>query len=259
MPRNEINGYVMYYTDTGEGTAIVFVHPPVLTSANFYNQIRGLSAEFRTVAFDIRGHGQSEPSEEEITYPLIAKDIKELMDRLRIEKAFVCGYSTGGSIVLEFLLAYPDRALGGIVIGGMSEVSDRKLRNMILLGRFFSRIGAIGTIALSVAWSQANRKPSLFRRLFKDAKKGNAKNAKQYYQYSLHYNCTEQLKNISQPVLLVYGQKDRPFHRYAALLQRLLPQNELYFIKKTKHQVPTKAADELNELIRQFIRHHSIR
>ncbi|MEK5237745.1 alpha/beta hydrolase [Paenibacillus sp. FSL L8-0470] len=253
MPRNYINGYNMYYGDCGKGTAIVFIHPPVLTSLNFQYQVRKLSANFRTVAFDIRGHGRSEASKKEITYPLIVEDIRQLMDHLKIEKAFLCGYSTGGSVVLDFMLTCPDRTLGGIVIGGMSEVSDNRLRNKIARGRFLSQIGAVIAIALSTAWTQAKPKLSLMRSIFNDAKKTNARNAEQYYQYSLNYNCTADLGKIHQPVLLIYGEKDTPFHPYAMLLQERLPVSELVFIKNTKHQIPTKAAGKLNVLIEQFI------
>lgn len=253
MAKININEYGMQYTDRGKGTAILFIHPPLLTSLNFVYQIQELSSQFRTVAFSIRGHGGSEPSVKEITYPLIVEDIKQLMDRLHIEKTFICGYSTGGSIALEFMLTHPDRALGGIVISGMSEVSDWKLRNEISLGRIFSRIGAVRTLAMSISWAQANRNLSLAWKLYNDAIKGNANNIKQYYQYSLHYNCTARLKQIHHPVLLVYGEKDKQFHPYAKLLSQELHKNELYFIKQTNHQIPTKAAGKLNGLIRQFI------
>lgn len=255
MPESVINGCKMYYIDRGKGTPILFIHPPVLTSKNFKYQIQQLSAHFRTVAFDIRGHGHSQPSEEGITYPLIVEDIKKLMDKLKIEKACLCGYSTGGSIVLEFLLTYPDRALGGVVIGGMSEVSDSKLRNRIVLASLISRVGAVGTLALTISWRQARTKLLLMRQLYNDAKKGNSKNARQYYQYSLGYNCTAQLKHIPHPVLLVYGEKDKQFYRYAQLLHQQLPNNELVFIQEMSHQIPTKAARTLNRLIRQFLGH----
>lgn len=160
MSHSFINGYQMQYTDCGKGTAIIFIHPPVLTSRNFQYQMP-LSGDFRIITFDIRGHGQSEPSKKEITYPLIARDICQLMDHLKIEKAFLCGYSTGGAVVLDFLLTCPERALGGIVIGGMSEVSDPKLKNKISSGLLLSRFGAVGPIALSTAWGQAKLKLSL--------------------------------------------------------------------------------------------------
>lgn len=252
MAHTLINGYQMHYKDLGKGTAIVFIHPPVLTSLNFQYQM-ALSADFRIITFDIRGHGQSKPSREEITYPLIVEDIRQLMDHLKIDKAFVCGYSTGGTVVLDFLLTCPERALGGIIIGGMSEVNDKKLKNKISSGRLLSRLGVVSPIALSTAWGQAIPKLSLFRSLFNDAKKANANNAEQYYRYSLHYNCTARLGNILHPVLLVYGEKDTLFHPYAKLLKERLPKSELVFIKNAKHQIPTKCAGTLNELIKEFV------
>ncbi|MDQ6418447.1 alpha/beta hydrolase [Paenibacillus sp. LHD-117] len=255
MTTVNINEYSMHYIDRGKGIAILFIHPPVLTSLNFTYQIQGLSPHFRTIAFDIRGHGKSRPSHEKVSYPVIVEDIKQLMDRLSIDKCYLCGYSTGGSVVLEFLLTYPDRALGGIVIGGMSEVNERRLRNEISLGIAFSKIGAIGMLAFSLAWRQT-KNLTLFRKLFNDAKKANARNAEQYYQYSLKYNCTPRLPEIHLPVLLVYGEKDKHFHPYAKMLHQRLPKSELAFIKNVDHRIPTKASEQLNELIKQFVHRH---
>lgn len=257
MAQIDINGYRMHYTDRGEGTAIVFIHPPVLSSKNFVYQIAGLSPSYRTIAIDIRGHGESEASKEAVTYPLIVQDILVLMNRLNVEKAFVCGYSTGGSVVLEFLLAHPDRAWGGIVIGGMSEVSDRKLRFKVAFGRILSRLGATGLIALSTARSNAGGRYFLFRKLFGDARKASARNAEQYYRYSQHYNCTAQLEHIRRPVLLLYGGGDKLFKPYARLLHDRLPDSELVFINGADHRLPTKKAEQVNTLIRRFMQKHA--
>jgi pimeloyl-ACP methyl ester carboxylesterase len=89
--------------------------------------------------------------------------------------------------------------------------------------------------------------------MVKEEQKGTAQNIEEYYQYSLSYNCTNKLKNIKSPILLIYGQKDQGFHRYAKLLHEKLPQNELMWIQDMKHQIPTKAAFQLNSLIKQFI------
>ncbi|MEV2687328.1 alpha/beta hydrolase [Paenibacillus larvae] len=247
-----INGHSMNYIDRGEGTAVLFIHPPVLTSLNFTYQIQELSPSFRTIAFDIRGHGKSQPSAQPITYPLIAEDIVQLIVRLGINKCFLCGYSTGGTIVLEFLLNYPDRAWGGVVIGGMSEVNDWRLKNLISVGAGLAKIGAVNTLAFSTAWGQTN-KLSLFRKLYKDARKGNARNIEQYYRYSLTCNCTSRLQEIRLPVLLIYGEKDRHFHPYAKILYDRLPNSELVFISKANHRIPTKVPVLLNELIEKFV------
>jgi pimeloyl-ACP methyl ester carboxylesterase len=252
MPMVDVDGVSMYYSVKGEGTPIVFIHPPLLTSANFRYQIDELSQKYKVITFDIRGHGRSSYSVQPITYPLIVEDIKRLLDHLSISKAFLCGYSTGGTIVLEFLLTFPDRSLGGIVISGMSEVGDWYLKNRISLAGILSKAGCFRFLASAVTWGNSNTKET-FQELLKDALKGNARNIEQYYTYSLHYNCTKRLTSIDLPVLLVYGMKDKSFHWYANLLHEKLPCNKLEFLRNEKHQLPTKAAKELNQLINEYI------
>ncbi|WP_242280719.1 alpha/beta fold hydrolase [Bacillus cereus group sp. BfR-BA-01347] len=256
MPMLDVEGSSLYYTVKGEGLPIVFIHPPVLTCMNFEYQIEELSQKFKVIAFDIRGNGRSQYSRQPITYPLIAQDIRRLLDHLEVEKAFICGYSTGSSVALEFLLTYAESAIGGILIGGMSEVRDGYLKNKISLGVKLAKAGAVSFLALSISWGNSNTH-KLFRKMFKEARKGNAKNIEQYYSYSLQYNCTNQLRNIHLPVLLVYGKKDKLFFDHAKLLHGKLPCNELEFIDNVKHQIPTKAAKELNEMIKQFVYVHT--
>lgn len=245
----------IYYQVQGNGVPIVFIHPPLLTSINFTYQIEGLSSSFQTIVFDIRGHGNSAYSKEPLTYPLISKDILHILDHLKIDNAIICGYSTGGSIALEFMLTYPERAKGAILLGPMSEVNDWVLKKEISLAVMLSKNKSIETLALAISYSNSNTK-KIFWDLLHEAKKGKAENIKQYYQYSLTYNCTAQLDQIKQPVLLLYGEKDKQFHPYAHLISQKLPNNELVFVKNVKHQLPTKAAMEVNHLIKQFINMH---
>lgn len=252
----DVDGISLYFNVKGQGIPIVFIHPPVLTCVNFKYQIEELSQEFQVITFDIRGHGRSQYSRQPVTYPLIVEDIKHLLDHLKLKKAFICGYSTGGSIVLEYLLNSADWALGGIVIGGMSEVRDKYLKKKISLGMSLASKRAVSVLALSISWSNSNTQ-ELFNKMFNEARKGDARNIEQYYRYSLHYNCTHQLEKINLPILLVYGKKDKPFYYYAKLLHEKLPYKELKFIDHVKHQIPTKAANDLNEMIKHFIYTHN--
>jgi pimeloyl-ACP methyl ester carboxylesterase len=253
MPMVNIDGMNLYFTVKGEGIPIVFIHPPTLTSVNFEYQLEDLSRYFKVITFDIRGHGKSSYSIKPITYQLIVEDINRLLDHLEINKAFICGYSTGGSIVLEFLLTSKNRSFGGVVISGMSEVSDKLLKNRISLGVKLAKAGLVSVLAWPISKSNSDHH-KLFKKMFADAKQGDSRNIEQYYTCSLHYNCTNQLRNISLPVFLVYGKKDKQFHSYAKLLHDQLPNNELIFIENVDHRVPTKTPNELNKLISQFVK-----
>ncbi|WP_081954330.1 alpha/beta fold hydrolase [Neobacillus niacini] len=252
MSMLEHDGGSLYFSVKGDGTPIVFIHPPLLTSENFRYQMDELSHDFKVISFDIRGHGRSQYSTKPITYPLIVEDIKHLLDHLGIERAYLCGYSTGASIALEFILTYSDRAFGSILVSGMSEVSDFYMKKRISLAIKLANPRTLSFLAHAITRGNSDTKET-FRRLYNEAVKGNAQNIKQYYQYCLKFNCTSQLENIVLPILLVYGKKDKSFHRYANLLREKLPCNELKFLSKEKHQIPTKAAGELNQLIIDFV------
>ncbi len=252
MPIVNVEGVNLFYSVEGKGLPIVFIHPPLLTSANFYYQIKDLSIYYKVITFDIGGHGRSQYSNQPLTYSLIVKDLISLLDHLEIRKAFICGYSAGGSIVLEFLLTNPERALGGIVISGMSEVKDFYLKNRIALAVKLAKSNALPLLSLAVISGNSNNRQT-FKKMYKEASYGDARNIEQYYRHCLNYNRTNLLSAIHAPVLLVYGTKDQKFHKYAHILHKKLPCNELVLLDKEKHQIPTKAASQLNRLIDSFI------
>lgn len=254
MPFAPINGAHIHYHKTGRGTPIVFIHPPLLTSQTFNYQKAQLANDFQVITFDIRGHGESKPSERTFTYALVIEDIRQLLDYLGIEKAYLCGYSTGGSIVLEGLLNDPKRFIGGIVVSGMSEMNDMMNRGRARLASLMA--GANEPIrkllARAVAYGNADMELT-FQNMYGSSLHGVPDNVRSYYNYCLTYNCTSRLHYIQQPVLLIYGQKDKSFHRYAHLLHNKLPHSSLYFIKDAKHHVPIKNAVRMNDLITLWI------
>ena len=252
MPIKAVDGCSIFYEVNGKGIPVMFVHPPVLTSVTFTHQVDELSKTMQTIIFDIRGHGKSGSSWKTLTYPLIVEDMIQLLNELQIDKVFLCGYSTGASIVLEFLLTHPERAFGSVLVGALSEVRDSSLKRKISLAAMCAKISAVKPLAFYVTWSNSDN-PKLFWKAFKEAGKGKAKNIEEYYRSSLKYNCTARLPEIKNPVLLVYGAKDHGFHPYARLALKNLPHSQLVFVPDVKHQIPTKAANELNLLIKNFV------
>ncbi|WP_201319309.1 MULTISPECIES: alpha/beta fold hydrolase [unclassified Paenibacillus] len=252
MPYAEVNGTTLYYRVKGSGLPIIFVHPPLLEGNNFDDQLEQLSDTYQIITVDVRGHGRSPYSKQPLTIPLIAGDIRGLMDALEVKKACICGYSTGGSVALAAMLAYPGLFHGGILISAMSEVSDLMLRSRFWAAIYTSGLHAKRVLTAAITWGNASS-PENFKKLYSAALRGDIRNHKQYYKSGLTYSCTQRLKEIPLPTLLLYGKKDSGFHKYAKMLHRQLPNSTLHFIPKAKHQLPTKWAGPTNRLIRQWI------
>lgn len=252
MPYADINGTKLYYQIKGQGAPILFLHPPLMTGHTFAYQQHQLAEHFQVITFDIRGHGKSPYSEAPITYSLIAEDIRQLMDNLAIQKAYLCGYSTGGSIALEAMLAYPDRFFGGILVSAMSEVSSPVLKTEIWLASALSAAGAKRLLAAAISAGNADSLQT-FKQLYRSSVQGDIRNLHQYYRFSSQYNCTHRLKELRAPILLLFGQKDKRFKRYVRILQKHLPISSLYMLGNATHQIPTKEAKRMNDIIRMWV------
>ncbi|WP_165456516.1 alpha/beta fold hydrolase [Pedobacter kyonggii] len=84
-----------------------------------------VKAGYHVIDIDYYGHGQiAMPDDHEGSIYHIADDIKFLMDKLSIEKAFVGGFSRGGYVATAFYNSYPENVLGLILEDGGSVAAN---------------------------------------------------------------------------------------------------------------------------------------
>jgi pimeloyl-ACP methyl ester carboxylesterase len=84
---------------------------------SFGFQIPELSKYFQVIAVDSRGQGRSTDSDKEITYALMASDMNELIDKLKLVGVYILGWSDGGNIGLELAYAHPEKVKKLIAFG----------------------------------------------------------------------------------------------------------------------------------------------
>ncbi len=254
MPMISVNGVALHVHQQGKNLepAIVFIHPPLLNSENFNYQMASLSDEFRTIALDLRGHGYSGSSEQRFSYALLAEDIKQLLDKLDIGKAYLCGYSTGATVAIEAMLAYPERYYGGILVSGMAEVDDWVNKSRIRLATLLANQATRGLLTWAITYGNSDMNIT-YNNLLKGASHTDTRSMREYYRTSLIHKCIQRASRLELPQLLVYGEKDKLFRSYGQQLHQTLPDSHLFFIKNSPHQLPTKAPRKLNALIRHWI------
>jgi pimeloyl-ACP methyl ester carboxylesterase len=119
------NGEVeIAYLDQGEGEPIVLVHGFASNKEiNWVNPswVTTLTrAGHRVIALDNRGHGASTKlyGTDDYDMPLMAGDVRALLDHLRIARADVMGYSMGARIT-AFLAAHEPARVRSAIIGGL--------------------------------------------------------------------------------------------------------------------------------------------
>jgi pimeloyl-ACP methyl ester carboxylesterase len=102
------------FDDLGSGACVVLIHGHPFDRSLWRPQIGVLASEFRVLAPDLRGFGASPVTPYLVTLRQYARDIEELLARLRIERAAAVGLSMGGLVVMDLATTHPERwwALG---------------------------------------------------------------------------------------------------------------------------------------------------
>ena len=110
MSRITIGGTSLNVMDEGSGSPLVLVHGFPLDHSMWRGQIDGLSAQFRVIAPDLRGFGQSRSEDEIVTMAQFADDMAAMLDALEItEPITFCGLSMGGYIGWQFVKLHRNR------------------------------------------------------------------------------------------------------------------------------------------------------
>lgn len=97
------------YDDTGRGDCVVLVHGHPFDRTLWEPQLAALRDDFRVLAPDLRGFGESPVTPGCVTMREYAADIEELLDRLAIARAAIVGLSMGGLVTMELAAARPAR------------------------------------------------------------------------------------------------------------------------------------------------------
>jgi pimeloyl-ACP methyl ester carboxylesterase len=106
-----INGLRASFDVSGpaDGLPVVFLHAFPFHSAMWAPQVQALSASCRTVLYDVRGFGGSEPGDGQHTLEFFVDDLFALLDHLKLARPVLCGLSMGGYIALRAVERNPAR------------------------------------------------------------------------------------------------------------------------------------------------------
>src|SRR5882757_5373019 len=104
------DGVALHYVEQGMGTPLLLLHGWSQTSEQFSRQLDALSEEYRVIAYDQRGHGDSDRPDHGYRIHRLAADLRELLLGLDLEDVAILGHSMGCSVIWAYLDLYsPDR------------------------------------------------------------------------------------------------------------------------------------------------------
>lgn len=105
----EVNGISIHYAIYGQGPPVIFLHGGLANADYWGGQVLPVAAHHTVILMDSRGHGRSTRDARPYGYDLMADDVVALMDRLKVAKADIVGWSDGGIIGIDLAMRHRDR------------------------------------------------------------------------------------------------------------------------------------------------------
>lgn len=114
----------MNYKLEGSGKTLVFIHG--LSDNLLYWEIlaSNLKHDHQILRVDLRGHGESEMGNDEITIDTYVNDLNNLLDELDMPNVNLIGFSLGGAVALDFAIRYPQKVDSLMLMSSFHKVDD---------------------------------------------------------------------------------------------------------------------------------------
>jgi pimeloyl-ACP methyl ester carboxylesterase len=255
------DGIRLYYEETGNGTAIVFVHEFAGDACSWEPQVRFFSGKHRCVTFNARGYPPSDVPNDVARYSQerARDDIRSVMDALDIAQGHFVGLSMGAFAALHFVFEYPARALSLVIAGcgygAAPEARAQFAAEAEAAARQFEQQGmtkAAETYALGPTRVQFRKKnPRAWKQLVEQlaghSATGSALTMRgvQMRRPSL-YDLTGKMQSLKLPVLILTGDEDWPCLEPALLMKRMIPTAALAVLPNSGHTLNLEEPEAFN-------------
>ena len=243
---------------------ITFVHGAGGSSSIWFKQIRDFQKHANLLLLDLRGHGESKnySYKQPYTFTLLANDIYEVLEHLKIKSSHFVGISLGTILIRQLAEQHPDR-IKSMILGG--AIFKMNFRSQVLM-----RLGMVFQYVVPYLWlyrffayvimPRENHKTS--RELFvNEAKKMNQKEFIKWFRLTMEINPILRkfrAEELNIPTLYIMGTEDYMFlPSIKAIVDQHQSSSKLVEIAACGHVVNVDNAVKFNKESLNFIKDHT--
>jgi pimeloyl-ACP methyl ester carboxylesterase len=230
----DIRGFKMYVEVYGQGQPLLFIHGNGGSINNFTKQIPYFAKNYKVIIADSRAQGKSADPADSISYEMMADDYTALLDQMKIDSAYVVGWSDGGINGLLMAIRHPE-----------------KVKKLAVTG---ANLRPDTTAVPQEVWDLVI--PS-----YKELKAKSDKNAMEKGGYKLLKLLVENphiplsdLHKISCPTLVIGGDHDVIKEEHTMEIYKNITNAYLWILPNSGHATAIVYADEFNSKIEMFFK-----
>lgn len=229
-----IRGFKMYAETYGSGKPLLFIHGNGGSIAHFVHQLPYFSKKYKVIVADSRSQGKSTDNGDSLSYEMMADDYAALLTEMKIDSAYVIGWSDGGINSLLLAIRHPEKvakmAITGANLWPDSTAVYEDVAEMILPDYTSLKNKTDKNAFEKAVWK-------LMRLLVEEP------------------NITvNDLKKITVPALVIGGDHDVIKPEHTLLIAQSIAQSYLWILPNSGHSTPIIYKEEFNKKIDEFFK-----
>lgn len=230
----DIRGFKMYAEVYGQGQPLLFIHGNGASISSFTKQIPYFAKKYKVIIADSRAQGKSADKGDSLSYEMMADDYAALLDAMKIDSAYVVGWSDGGINGLLMAIRHPE-----------------KVKKLAITG---ANLRPDTTAVPKEVWDMVTPEYTALKN------KAN-KNEMEMGGYKLLRLLVENphipdadLQKINCPTLVIGGDHDVIKEEHTMEIFKNIPKAYLWILPNSGHSTPVVYAGEFNSKVDAFFK-----
>ena len=248
--KNYIDGPagLLHVDDGGKGgIPVVFVHSFGGNTRHWEEQLQHLRENRRAIAFDLRGHGLSEPpANDDYDVLSVEGDIAAVADELKIRRFILVGHSMGGSAAIAYTNAHPDR-VAGLLLSGTPGKSSTEMSQQVIASLESDAYEKVMEDYMKKLLDNAT--PAVEQMEREGMKKLSKEASLNIIRAVFKYDPLPALRSYKGPVLVVGGAGEKQPNA----LSMQLPEIPHKIVEGTSHWIQMDKPEEFNRILDEFL------
>jgi pimeloyl-ACP methyl ester carboxylesterase len=247
------------YREEGSGPAIVLLHGLVGDQLVWNAVIPGLSGEFRLIAPNLRGHGDTPfPPGSTSSFDELEADVLALLDRLGLSGVHWVGFSEGAFLALRLALNHPERSRSLTLVSGAAYCDAHQ---KAVMERWWSAYDTEGPDAFALRllkdlyypdWIEAHLEVADVLR--EEVVHRDFTAARAWGKALTTFDEKNRIASLKLPTLMVQAMDDAVVDAsHGRILRQTISGAQIRILVQTGHMIPAERPDELVESIRALV------
>ncbi|MBI5807761.1 MAG: alpha/beta hydrolase [Ignavibacteriales bacterium] len=252
-----IDGNEIAFTVQGKGEpALIFVHGWACNKSYWKNQTKEFAKNYKVVALDLTGHGQSTANRKSYTMQLFGQDVAAVVNQLKLSKVILIGHSMAGAVILEAKKILKDKVIGiiGVDTYQVLDVGETEERAEQFLSTFKSNY--LGSVEAYLGNLFAEGRDTNFTNsIIRDLQKMPKERGIDIFRNILKYNYEKAVRETNPKIIAVNSDR---FPAKLEKVKKIIPSFELKIVPNTDHflmlENPIEFNNKLNEAIKELLK-----